>query len=87
MDKKIKIYTTEYCIYCKMAKEFFAKKNLIYEEFNVSENIEKRNEMIEKSGQMGVPVIEIGNEIIIGFDKARISELLKQMTDIQKKAA
>lgn len=77
MDKKIKIYTTSSCVYCKMAKEFFAEKGLIYEEFDVSENIEKRKEMIDKSGQMGVPVIEIGDEIIIGFDKAKISELVK----------
>jgi len=60
-----------------MAKEFFTEKGLIYEEFDVSENVEKRKEMIDKSGQMGVPVIEIGDEIIIGFDKARINELVK----------
>jgi len=77
MDKKIRIYSTPYCVYCKMAKEFFTEKGLIYEEFDVSENVEKRKEMIDKSGQMGVPVIEIGDEIIIGFDKARINELVK----------
>lgn len=85
MDKKIKIYTTPYCIYCKMAKEFFAEKDLIYEEFDVSENVEKRKEIIEKSGQMGVPVIEIGDEIIVGFDKARINELVKQNNEPVKK--
>jgi glutaredoxin len=60
-----------------MAKKFFQEKNIQYVEFDVTTDAEKRDEMIKKSGQMGVPVIEIGDEIIIGFDKKRISEILK----------
>ncbi len=59
-----------------MAKDFFKEKNIAYEDFNVAEDLEKRKEMVEKSGQMGVPVIQIGNSIIVGFNKPKIVELL-----------
>ncbi len=59
-----------------MAKEFFKEHDIAFEEFDVAENEEKRNEMIEKSGQMGVPVIYVDDEMIIGFDKERLSEML-----------
>ena len=59
-----------------MAKDFFKKNNVGYDDFDVAVNLEKRKEMVEKSGQMGVPVILIGDEIIVGFDKAKISSLL-----------
>ena len=74
--KKVQIYSTPTCSYCHMAKEFFKKNNVSYEDFNVATNLEKRKEMVEKSGQMGVPVILIGDELIVGFDKAKISGLL-----------
>lgn len=69
--KKVKIYTTTTCTYCKMAKEFFQANNVPYEEFNVGTDAEKRSEMVELSGQMGVPVIVVEGEAepIIGFDK------------------
>ena len=73
---KVIIYTTPQCVYCKMAKEFFRAKNVSYEEKDVASDAEAREEMIKKSEQMGVPVIEIGGEIVIGFDKERLSELL-----------
>lgn len=73
---KVKIYTTPYCVYCKMAKEFFAKNNVQYEEKDVVSDVAAREEMIKKSGQMGVPVIEIGGQIIIGFDLPRIKTAL-----------
>lgn len=59
-----------------MAKDFFAEKNIAYDDFNVASDLEKRKEMVEKSGQMGVPVILIDGELIVGFDKAKISRLL-----------
>ena len=59
-----------------MAKDFFKKNNFGYIEYNVATDMTKRGEMIEKSGQMGVPVIEIGEEIIVGFDKSKLSSLL-----------
>lgn len=74
--KKVQIYSTPTCSYCHMAKDFFNKNNVNYEDFNVATDMEKRKDMVEKSGQMGVPVILIDGEIIVGFDKAKISGLL-----------
>ena len=59
-----------------MAKEFFGENNVEYSENDVSVDEEKRNEMVEKSGQMGVPVIDIEGEIVVGFDEPRLKELL-----------
>ena len=73
MTKPI-IYTTPSCAYCKMAKAFFIENNVEYEEKNVATDMDAQKEMIEKSGQMGVPVIDFGDEIIIGFDKKRFQE-------------
>ena len=75
MDKVI-IYSTPYCAYCKMAKEFFKKNNVAYDEKDVASDTSAQQEMIAKSGQMGVPVIRIGEKIIIGFDAPRIKEAL-----------
>ena len=74
--KNVTIYTTPSCGYCKMAKEFFTANNVAYTEYNVATDLEKRKEMIEKSGQMGVPVIYVENDMTIGFDKSRLSSLL-----------
>ena len=76
MDKQVTIYTTPTCHFCQMSKELFQAHNIQYTEHNVAENPEKRQEMIEKSGQMGVPVILVGEEMIIGFDRRRLDELL-----------
>lgn len=73
---KVTIYTTPSCGYCKLAKEFFQENNVEYEEFDVAADEAKRNEMIEKSGQMGVPVIYVDDEMTVGFDKAKLTELL-----------
>ena len=70
------IYSTPTCHFCHMAKDFFKEKNVAYTEYNVASDLEKRKEMMDKSGQMGVPVIMIGNEVIVGFDQQRISKLL-----------
>lgn len=72
----IKIYTTPTCVYCKMTKAFFKEYNVAYEEKDVSQDAAARDEMIAKSNQMGVPVIEIDSRIIVGFDKEGLSELL-----------
>lgn len=71
------IYTTDTCPYCEMAKQFFKSKNIKYKEINVSNDPEAAKEMIEKSGQMGVPVIEIDGKIILGFNKSAIEKALK----------
>lgn len=70
----IKIYTTPSCVYCKMAKEYFKANNLEYAEVNVVTDDSAREEMIKKSGQMGVPVIDIDGKIFIGFNKNEIAK-------------
>lgn len=74
--KKVQIYSTPSCVYCNMAKDFFKSNGVNYDEFNVATDLVKRHEMIDKSGQMGVPVIVIGDEIIVGFDESKVADLL-----------
>ena len=73
---KVMIYSTPSCVYCKMAKDFFQKNNVQYEEFNVASDMKAREDMVEKSNQLGVPVIDIDNNIVIGFDQKTIASLL-----------
>lgn len=73
---KVKIYSTPTCPYCVMAKEFFKEKGIEFEDIDVSKNQEAGKEMVEKSGQMGVPVIEIDGKIIVGFNKPEIEKVL-----------
>ncbi len=70
--KPITIYSTPTCHFCNMTKDFLKEKGISYTEFDVAHDLEKRQEMIQRSGQMGVPVIYVGDELIIGFDKARL---------------
>lgn len=72
----VTIYSTPSCVYCKMAKAFFKEKNVEYQEFNVQEDIRAQQEMIAKSHQLGVPVIDINGEIYVGFDRKAIAEAL-----------
>lgn len=74
--KNVKIYSTPVCPYCVMAKEYFKKNNVQYEDYDVSVDEKAAKEMIEKSHQLGVPVIDIEGEIIIGFDKEAINKAL-----------
>lgn len=74
--KPVEIYSTPTCAYCNMAKEFFTEHNMPYHDYNVAQDEVKRNEMIEKTGQMGVPVIIIGEHTVIGFDETKIRSLL-----------
>lgn len=74
--KNVKIYSTPTCTYCNMAKDFFKEKGVAYEEYNVATDLEKRKEMVEKSGQMGVPVIDVEGQITVGFDKDALSHVL-----------
>jgi len=73
---EVKIYTTPTCGYCVMTKKFLKDHDIKYTEFDVSADAAKGNEMVEKSGQMGVPVLDIDGEIIVGFDQRRIAEKL-----------
>jgi glutaredoxin-like YruB-family protein len=74
--KKVEIYSTPTCGYCKMAKDFMDEHKVAYEEHNVSSDLEKRNEMITKSGQMGVPVISIDGEMMVGYDQDALATAL-----------
>ncbi len=74
--KKVTIYSTPACTYCNMAKDFFKQHNVEYTEHDVATDLSARKEMIDKSEQMGVPVIDIEGEIIVGFDKEQLSKSL-----------
>jgi len=74
--KKVTIYSTPTCVYCKMVKEFFKEKKIDYAEKDVSIDDKAREEMVERSHQMGVPVIDIEGEIFVGFDKDALSNAL-----------
>ncbi|MBP9855896.1 MAG: glutaredoxin family protein [Candidatus Pacebacteria bacterium] len=74
---KVTIYTTPTCHFCKLAKVFFQNNDVDYNEHDVQADLAARQEMMDKSGQMGVPVITVGDELIIGFDEERLRELLK----------
>jgi len=76
--EKVIVYSTQTCPYCDMVKNFLKEKEVEFEEIDVGSDKEKAQEMVEKSGQMGVPVVEIGGEMVVGFNKERIDELLKE---------
>lgn len=73
---KVIVYTTPTCPYCHAAKDFLKENNIRFEEKDVSKDKKAAEEMIEKSGQMGVPVIEIGSKVIVGFDRPEIKKAL-----------
>jgi len=73
---QVTIYSTPTCHFCHMAKDFFKEKGVAFTEYNVASDLEKRKEMVAKSGQMGVPVIVIGDEFVVGFNKPKIVQLL-----------
>ncbi len=74
--QNVTIYSTPSCHFCHMAKDFFKANNVAFTDHDVASDTVKRQEMMDKSGQMGVPVIVIGNEIVVGFNKPLISKLL-----------
>jgi glutaredoxin-like YruB-family protein len=75
---KIKVYSTKSCPYCIMVKEYLSEKKIDFDYIDVGEDQEAAKEMVEKSGQMGVPVLDIGGEIIVGFKKEAIEKALKK---------
>ncbi len=72
----IKIYSTPSCPYCHLVKEYLKEKNIDFEDINVAEDEQSLKEMVEKSGQMGVPVIEVDGQIMIGFNRAELDKIL-----------
>ena len=77
-DKKVVIYSTPTCPYCKRAKDYLARKGISYTDRNVAADRDAAKEMVQKSGQMAVPVIIIDNEIVVGFNQALLDKLLAQ---------
>ncbi len=74
--KPVTIYSTPVCHFCNMAKAFFQEKGIAYTEFNVAADAEKRREMIDLTGQLGVPVIRVGDNIVVGFREEVVADML-----------
>jgi len=81
----ITIYTTPTCAYCKLVKDYFKEEGVEYEEKDVTADTAARDEMIQKSGQMGVPVIMVGDQVVVGFDKDKLAGLIKESGGGDKK--
>lgn len=76
MKSMVKIYTTPTCPYCKLAKEFMTQHNIAFQELDVSQDEQALNEMVQKTGQLGVPVLDIDGQIMVGFNRKKLGELL-----------
>jgi glutaredoxin 3 len=74
--KTVEIYSTGTCHFCHMAKDWLTEKQTPFTDYNVGENAEKRKEMVEMTGQLGVPVIKIGDDVMIGFNPDHMAKLL-----------
>lgn len=72
----VKVYSTPTCPYCKMVEQYLEENNVVFEKADVSVSQSAAQEMISKSGQMGVPVVDIDGKIVVGFDRAKIKSLL-----------
>ena len=77
-DKKVVVYSTPTCPYCKRVKDYLSQKGIPYADINVAQDREKVKEMVDKSGQMSVPVITIDGEIVVGFNQTLLDKLLSQ---------
>lgn len=77
MAAKVKVYSTPTCPYCHMAKDFLKQNKIAFEDIDVSADEKAAEHMVKASSQMGVPVIEIGKEVIVGFDLPKIKKALK----------
>ncbi len=76
MNKKVMVYSTPTCPFCMMAKRFLKENNIDFEDIDVSADQTKAREMVQKSGQMAVPVLDVNGEIIVGFDREKIKKAL-----------
>jgi glutaredoxin-like YruB-family protein len=76
MAKSVKVYSTPTCPWCIRAKQFLQENNIVFQNIDVSANQQAVDELMQKSGQMGVPVLDVDGEIIVGFDKERIKQSL-----------
>lgn len=74
--KRVRIFSTPTCPHCHLLMDFLKEHKIDFEDIDVSQDEKSLDEMIEKSGQMGVPVVQIGDKIVLGFDRAKIVKLL-----------
>lgn len=77
MTKKVIVYSTKICPYCHMVKDYLKEKGVAFVDIDVTADQARQKEMIDKSGQMGVPVIDIDEKIVVGFDKTKIDQLIE----------
>jgi glutaredoxin 3 len=75
-EKKVIVYSTPTCPYCKMVKQYFDENGVAYQDVDVAADEKAAEEMVKKSGQMGVPVVDINGQIIVGFDKEELASVL-----------
>ncbi|MEA2092572.1 MAG: glutaredoxin family protein [Patescibacteria group bacterium] len=75
-NKNIRVFSTPTCVYCIILKKWLDEKGVSYDKVDVSQDEEARKEMVQKTGQMGVPVIMIDEEVVVGFDKEKIAKIL-----------
>ena len=78
VDKSVIIYSTPTCPYCKRAKEYLSQKGISYTDYDVASDRDKAKEMLQKSGQMGVPVILVDDQLVAGFNQSKLDELLSK---------
>jgi len=76
MEHNVTVYSTPACSWCQAAKEHLQAHNVPFDDIDVSADMQRAREMVERSGQYGVPVLDIDGEIIVGFDRTRINALL-----------
>jgi glutaredoxin-like YruB-family protein len=75
-QRKVEVYSTPTCPYCRQVKEYLTEKGIAFTDYNVAANTDARNAMVQKSGQLGVPVIDIGGNVVVGFNRAKLEEAL-----------
>ncbi len=77
--KKVIVYSTPQCPYCRMVKDYLEEKNISFDDFDISSDKKKRDQMVERSGQMGIPVIDFGKKVIIGFERKEIDSAIEEL--------
>ena len=74
--KRVTIYSTPTCPYCHQAKDYLTSKGIAFTELNVATDLDARSAMVQRSGQLGVPVIEVDGQVVVGFNRGKLDELL-----------
>ncbi len=77
-DKTVAVYSTPICPYCHQAKQYLQEKGVPFTDYNVATDMEARNAMVQKSGQLGVPVIVVDGQVVVGFNRGKLDELLSR---------